>query len=149
MYFINCNKDITLHSRSHLKGKKQLANEGKPTRPRDKNTICPSILWINLAETQHLSPTNLYYTHPCKVLLSHTHNHPITRAAPLSHRDIAETTKIKLYQYFSNGASPAAAIHKLRQHLKDKRKHGYEVALSDPKSFDARFLVQAAEQNHG
>ena len=119
------------HTKSHLKGKKRLANEGKPTGPRDKNTICPSILRIKLAGTQHLSPTNLYYSHPCKVFLCYTHNHPITSAAPLSHRDIAETTKIKLYQYFSNGDSPAAAIHKLRHHLKDKRKHGYEVALSD------------------
>ena len=65
------------------------------------------------------------------MFLSHTHNHPITSATPLRHRDIAETTKIKLYQYFLNGDSPATAIHKLRHHLKDKRKHGYEVALSD------------------
>ena len=55
------------HTRSHLKGKKRLANERKPTGPRDKNTICPSILQIKPAETQHLSPTNLYYSHPCSV----------------------------------------------------------------------------------
>ena len=65
------------------------------------------------------------------MFLSHTHNHPITSATPLRHRDIAETTKIKLYQYFLNGDSPATAIHKLRHHLNDKRKDGYEVALSD------------------
>lgn len=114
-----------------LERKETTSKWRKPTGPRDKNTICPSILQTKLAETQHLSPTNLYYTNPCQVFLSHTYNHPITSAAPLSHRDIAETTKIKLYQYFSNGDSPAAAIHKLRHHLKDKRKHGYEVALSD------------------
>ena len=65
------------HRKSQLKGKKRLANEGKPIGPRDTNTICPGILRIKLAETQRLSPTNLYYTHPCKVFLSHAHNHPV------------------------------------------------------------------------
>ena len=50
-----------------------------------------------------------------------------------------------------NGDSPATAIHKLRHHLKDKRKHGYEVALSDrrynPRKSDVYRLQKKWLQN--
>lgn len=86
---------------------------------------------MKLFATEHLDPKHMEYSHPCKVYLLYNHNHPITSAASLSYRDISESTKQRIYAYFSNGDSPAAAIHKLRHYLKDKKNQGYEVVLSE------------------
>ena len=64
-------------------------------------------------------------THPTCVTIKFCHNHPLTVAEVLRHRDVAPETRYKFQQLYKAGYNPSAALeaHKFDLSLEKSEEH--------------------------
>ncbi|XP_025108961.1 uncharacterized protein LOC112573124 [Pomacea canaliculata] len=110
-------------------------------RKGSKNTNCPATTCLTLYQTnifdsdgfkrKSRSSDSHRADYPALVHINHCHNHAIIAASAIKHRDVSETTKLRLEQLMLQGYAPSAALEMYKYDLQLEHGDDYVYISAD------------------